>query len=442
MGVKVGRWLLSGALLLGAAVAQGPGTAPPTGGQLVAGTSTAGGSVVGTSTTEVSTTATSGSATSGASTDGTSTRATSSDGASNSSTEGTSTAADSTNGTPTSASSAEGTSTAGTSTAATSGTSDADLSDFTPPSEQAEAVPPDQGSSVQLTRKGKDGKERQLTVVKTGDDSTGIFAICSPLDDEPEDAPTEFVASDRGPAGVQVTVDKNLIQAPLAIITKQQGGDGHIEMSTGGAGYVPEDLKAKERLTRCGVKTQDRVQPDTVLVTQGKTRLKGAKLVYDEKDGVARIDGPVAFNRSQDDGDAVQGSAERIEVSVDDEQTTLVGKVSLKQGDRTSSADRVDYDDNANTAILHGSPDSPAQTQTPTELLRAQTIRYFLNTGEAVVEDEKGGITGKFDDGEPTDGASGSPVGPTAGTSAAAPASPTASPSPVPPPNVPADSEP
>ncbi len=323
-----------------------------------------------------------------------------------------------------------------TSTAGTSVTGASDVgSAFTAPSEQAAPVDPDAGGgSVELTRKGKDGKERRLTVVKTSsDDATGIFAICAPQDDEPDSTPTEFVASDTGRGGVQVTVDKNLIQAPLALITKQPGGDGHIEMMTGDARYLPDDqidANAKERLARCGVQTASKVQPDTVLVTQGKTHLKGAKVVYDEKDGVARVDGPVTFNRAQDGGDPVNGSAERIEVSVDDEKTTLVGKVSLKQGNRTSTADRVDYDDTANTAILYGSDGAPAQTQTPTEVLRAQTIRYFLNTGEAVVEDDKGGISGRFDDGTP--GTSATP-----GTSGAGPAADQVTDAPAPGPTAP-----
>lgn len=65
-----------------------------------------------------------------------------------------------------------------------------------------------------------------------------------------------------------------------------------------------------------------------MLVTQGKTELKGQKLVYDETDGIARIDGPIGFTRPSDDG-PLTGQSERIEVDVDEEQTTLVGNVVL-----------------------------------------------------------------------------------------------------------------
>lgn len=55
-----------------------------------------------------------------------------------------------------------------------------------------------------------------------------------------------------------------------------------------------------DRLSRCAVEATPRAAPDTVVVTQGRTELKGQKLVYDSADGIARIDGPVTFRRSSD----------------------------------------------------------------------------------------------------------------------------------------------
>ena len=135
------------------------------------------------------------------------------------------------------------------------------------------------------------------------------------------------------------------------------------------------------------------------------TELKGSKLVYDDSDGVARIDGPITFSR-QNKASTLTGGSSTIEVDVDDKTTTLVGNVTLKDGDRTSSAGRVVYDDAANVAILTGTPESPARSVTPDQTLTASVIRYNLDTGSVVAV---GPIGGEFEDG-PADG--GTPVSP------------------------------
>ena len=283
--------------------------------------------------------------------------------------------------------------------------SSAETAPPTPDPDPAAPAPEDLGSAVSLNRTAKDGTKRLITVVRTGQtDETGIFASCEALSGDPPDTPTVSVFSETGPGGVRVTIDKNLIVAPLAVVTQKEGGDGHIEVSSGTARYldaVPDG--AKDRLSRCEVEATPKTLPDTVNVTQGKTRLKGSKLVYDDSDGVARIEGPITFSR-QNKASTLTGGSSTIEVNVDDKTTTLVGNVTLKDGDRTSSAGRVVYDDAANVAILTGTPDSPARSVTPDQTLTASVIRYNLDTGSVVAV---GPIGGEFEDG-PADG--GSPV--------------------------------
>ena len=148
--------------------------------------------------------------------------------------------------------------------------------------------------------------------------------------------------------------------------------------------------------------------PDSVNVTQGKTRLKGSKLVYDDSDGIARIDGPITFAR---DGAStpLTGSSATIEVNVDDQTTTLVGGVTLKNGARTSSAERVEYDDAANVAILRGTAERPAKTVTADQTLTASVIRYNLDTGSVVAI---GPVGGEFQDGQTPGTASPLPANP------------------------------
>ena len=301
------------------------------------------------------------------------------------------------------------------------------------------------GSSVSLTRITKDGSKRLITVLRTGtSDASGIFTACQPLEDDPPGTPTISVFSETGAGGIRVTIDKNVIVAPLAVVSQKEGGDGHIEVSAGTARYLdaapvtpvaasvtaspaaaatpsgttpalstpvtatptPANSPTTDRLTRCEVEAKVSTVQGSVNVTQGKTRLKGSKLVYDDSDGIARIDGPITFVRdgaspgsasSSSAANSLTGSSASIEVNVDDQTTTLVGGVTLKNGARTSSAERVEYDDAANVAILRGSAGSPAKTVTADQTLTASVIRYNLDTGSVVAI---GPVAGEFQDGE------------------------------------------
>lgn len=274
--------------------------------------------------------------------------------------------------------------------------------------------------TITLERKTKEGEIRTIRIVKTGPDEAGVAFICTPPDDAPGDAPTRVVYYDTSQGGVQMTVDKNVIVAPLAVIVQKNGengdkGDGHVEMTAGTAADLPEIPEgAQDPLVQCGVNLKPEVKPDTVNVTQGKTRLRGSKLVYDESDGVARISGPITFTR-----DDLNGKSERIDVDVDKQTTTLIGNVELVDGNRVSKAERVDYDDTKNVAILYGTDERPAESVTPRESIKAKIIRYNLDTKEVVVSTN---ITGKFEDGE-----DGSPAG-DANPTAPAPADPPSQP--------------
>lgn len=262
-----------------------------------------------------------------------------------------------------------------------------------------------------ITRDGKDGKERKILVVKTGtSDETGTYAICGPRENDPEDTPNLVVFSESGPGGIHITIDKNVIRVPLAIVTQKpaqddgKGSDGHVEASAGTAKLLdnaPEG--ATDRLLLCGVEATPKPAPDTVLVTQGKTRLKGQKLVYDETDGVARIDGPITFDRASDT-DPLSGTSDKIEVNVDDEKTTLVGNVVLKsKGGRISKAARVEYDDTKNEAKLYATAEAPAESTKGKEYLRVTSgyILYNLDSNDVVIpRTGENKITGEFPDGE------------------------------------------
>lgn len=266
---------------------------------------------------------------------------------------------------------------------------------------------------MDLVRRSKDGQERRIMVIRTGsDDSTGIYTLCTPQEDEPEDAPNVGVFSESGAGGIRIIIDKNLIQAPLAVVTQQAvpeekdgeagGSDGKVEASSGTARFLDEVPEGQtDRLSRCGVAVERQPRPGTVQVTQGKTRLTGQTLNYDGADGIARIAGPIAFQRS-DQAEPLSGESRNIEINVDTEATLLVGDVVLRsKGGRVSKAGRVEYDDQANTARLYATPEQPAESVRGGDVLRITdgVIVYNLEKNEVYASAAEGGtISGEFQD--------------------------------------------
>ncbi|GHF95487.1 hypothetical protein GCM10017783_04240 [Deinococcus piscis] len=273
----------------------------------------------------------------------------------------------------------------------------------------AEAVPGDEYSTLELLREGKDGQQRRIRVVRKGtDDASGIFTICQPREDEDPNGPSLAVFSESGAGGVEISIDKNLIRVPLALVTQQRrpdgtAGDGQIEAGGGSAHLLDEvPSGATDRLSGCGVVAESRDVPGAVQVTQGQTRLTGQSLKYGESDGVARITGPITFERDVQGGESgdLSGTAGSIEVDVDRERTVLVGDVVLNSsGGRVSRAARVEYDDTANLARLIGTPEQPAVTTRGDERLQAAEILYDLERDEAVARASAGvRISGEFSD--------------------------------------------
>ena len=270
---------------------------------------------------------------------------------------------------------------------------------------------------MDLVRRSKDGEERRIMVIRTGsDDTTGIYALCGPQDDESEDAPNVFVFSESGAGGIRIVIDKNLIQAPLAVVTQQaakgdgegaeggdaEGSDGRVEASSGTARFLDDVPEGQtDRLARCGVAVDRKPMPGTVRVTQGKTHLTGETLNYDGADGIARIAGPITFQRD-DQEDPLSGESKNIEINVDSEATVLVGDVVLRsKGGRVSKAGRVEYDDQANTARLYATPEQPAESVRGNDVLRISSgvIVYNLEKNEVYTDAGEGGnITGEFQD--------------------------------------------
>ncbi len=233
--------------------------------------------------------------------------------------------------------------------------------------------------------------EKTITVVKYGPDEKGLFIICPYGEDDPTKT-THSVVYDLEPYSVHVTVDKNVIRGSVAVVSTKENGDGRLEVFAGSVTEQPEESD------ECLPTVNAAPKPGTVVVTQGKTRLSGSKLVYDEADGLAIISGPIEFERPQEN-DTLRGVSERITIDVDRERTLLEGNVELNTKCRVSKADRVEYDDIKNRAILFGSPAVSRELNGGGEI-KGDRLEYDLSNNDVVIEGEKGqgAVKGNIDD--------------------------------------------
>jgi lipopolysaccharide export system protein LptA len=236
--------------------------------------------------------------------------------------------------------------------------------------------------------------DKTIVAIKYGPDDKGLVIDCPPKDEDIERV-TRSVYVDEAPYLVHVTVDKNVIRAPVVVAAKKENGDGQLEAYNGTAERQPDSNDI------CFPIVKPDPKPNTVFVTQGKTQLTGSRLDYSQETGLAVIAGPIVFSRPQDSGDVLRGNSEKITVNVDEEKTFLEGKVILKSKCRESSADRVEYDDKKNRAILEGKP--ARSTGSDGSVVVGERLEYNLETNDVIVtsNDVANPVTGTFDDEAP-----------------------------------------
>ena len=233
--------------------------------------------------------------------------------------------------------------------------------------------------------------DKTIVAIKYGPDDKGLSIDCLPKNDDLERI-TRSVYLDETPYLVHVFVDKNVIKAPLVVAVKKENGDGQLEAYNGTAERQPDSNDL------CLPIVKPDPKPNTVFVEQGKTKLTGSRLDYSQETGLAVIAGPITFERPQDSGDVLRGNSEKITVNVDEEKTFLEGKVILKSKCRESIADRVEYDDKKNRAILTGKP--AKSTGADGSEVIGERLEYNLETNDVIVtsSDEANPVTGTFDD--------------------------------------------
>ncbi len=194
------------------------------------------------------------------------------------------------------------------------------------------------------------------------------------------------------PGYVVTRFDATELTSQLAIVRVPQPAAGEADATTDDAAgdEVARDEETIELLG--GTATFDRpgclevVDPEgarPVELLQGRTTVRGARFFLDRATDVATMDGPVALTRrAEGDGPALEATADALEFDVSVERATLTGGVTITSGDRVSTADRLELDEEAGVALLAG---SPAISRRGSDEVRGDVLRYDLETDDVVV---------------------------------------------------------
>lgn len=198
------------------------------------------------------------------------------------------------------------------------------------------------------------------------------------------------------PGYVVTRFDATELTSQLAIVRVPQpaAGDGDAAVdATPADAALAEPAGDDETIELLGgTTTFDRpgcledVDPEGALpveLLQGRTTVRGARFFLDRGTDVATMDGPIALTRrAEGDGPALDATADALEFDVADERATLTGAVTITSGDRVSTADRLELDEEAGVALLTG---SPAISRRGSDEVRGDALRYDLETDDVVV---------------------------------------------------------
>ena len=129
-----------------------------------------------------------------------------------------------------------------------------------------------------------------------------------------------------------------------------------------------------------------------VRLIEGATDILGSKFNYDNADGISRLTGPVTLTRdSEKQEDQLSATAGSLFFDTNEDVKVLEDGVTLEAGGRSSTAETVEWNEQAGIAILRG---SPAKSTMGTDVVSGKEIKYFLDTNEVEV---LGAIEATFD---------------------------------------------
>ncbi len=214
----------------------------------------------------------------------------------------------------------------------------------------------------------------EVVVEKTSPDELGLAWI------EEQEGGVRFVFYDPPPYRVTVRFGEDArAYAALAFVEQPDEGGGTVALAGGEARYQ----EAEDRLVY-----ELRAEPGAVAIEKGKLKAEGRRLDYDNRAGLARLAGPVRFERPGEN--SLKGEAQTLLYRVEEGELWLVGEVAIEQGSRRTLARLARVDEEKGLAYLEG---DPVRSTAPGEELAGRRLVYDLESGEIWVLE---GIAGKF----------------------------------------------
>ena len=238
--------------------------------------------------------------------------------------------------------------------------------------EQADTRP-----KLTLTR-----EDKTIQVIQNGSSAGGAqFIPTNPQCRERFSVGTVYAPK---PGFVETLVNNTRITSAIALLNRPEGTKEKEKLELfGGTLGINDDL--------CPINIK-RSQGADITISEGRTTTKGKSLVYDNATGIGEVDGPIQLNRRKEgDSPALTASSSRLSFNVDNDLTTLRGKVKVESEGRTSEADVLELDEEAGFAILRG---NPARSRNEDGAVAGQVIEYDLDSNDVVV---RGGVEGTFE---------------------------------------------
>lgn len=180
------------------------------------------------------------------------------------------------------------------------------------------------------------------------------------------------------PGRVETRVKETLLTSRLAIISAPVDAGS-------GAGEESLELSGDDvTFSRPGcIEERTPAAGQAVQLEQGRTKVLGTRFFLDREAEVGKMDGPISLERAGEEGAApLSATADALEFAVGAQRATLTGAVRVVDGDRVTTGDRLELDEDAGTALLAG---SPARSVKGNDVLTGSRLLYYLDSSDVVV---------------------------------------------------------
>ncbi len=264
---------------------------------------------------------------------------------------------------------------------------------------------PDQRPTLTIQREGDD----PIQVIQNAESAAGARFIPGNGNCKDDATVSTFLAP--APGFVEMLINDMRITSTVALVEKPKAENGGGSRGgSGGAGQTNESVNNSnannsnnETIEMFGgsldfndtlcPKNVERSSAADVTIEQGRSTTKGTLLNYDNATGEGDLTGPVALERTAEgDSPALSVSAtDGLTINADENVSTFRGGVQTTSEGRSSSADTLEYNEEAGIAILRG---SPARSQEGDDVVEGSVIEYDINSNDVVVKEK---VRGTFE---------------------------------------------